>query len=318
VSRRLLFVFSIVGLCLSSVARAQFKTETPGGAQFGDASVQHWQVGVTIKAAGSPCKGVVASVPIPAEWPEQQVKVAKEDISPHVRSSEKTIEGVKQMVFTIANLPTGESAKALITYEVTRLAVLPPKDTAQFVIPESKDLDRFTRPWLGPSPMIDSQSARIVSAAKQLTAEKKTAWEKVETLYDYVRTKVRPDERGTTKGALVALQQEAGNHEDITGAFIALCRAINVPARTVWVHESCSAEFYLCDAEGAGRWFPCAVAGNRSFGGIADPRPILQKGDNFKHPDPKKSRQRVHYMPELLTGVGGAPEFKFVREPGGK
>ena len=74
-----------------------------------------------------------------------------------------------------------------------------------------------------------------------------------------------------------------------------------MPARTVWVPGHCYPEFYLEDAEGKGHWFPCQAAGVRSFGGIDEKRPILQKGDNFTVP---KRREKQRYVSEFLKGDG--------------
>jgi hypothetical protein len=56
------------------------------------------------------------------------------------------------------------------------------------------------------------------------------------------------------------------------------------------------------------------MEGNRSFGGINDTRPILQKGDNFRPPYNRHDRQR--YLAEYLTGSGGKPQAKFIRQVG--
>ncbi|MGH7140641.1 MAG: transglutaminase-like domain-containing protein, partial [Pirellulales bacterium] len=94
--------------------------------------------------------------------------------------------------------------------------------------------------------------------------------------------------------------------------FIALCRASEFPARTVWVPKYCYPEFYLEDADGHGYWFPCRVAGTREFGGINEHRPIWQKGDNFRVPE--RPREMTHYIPPELTVKGIEPGVNFVRE----
>ena len=66
----------------------------------------------------------------------------------------------------------------------------------------------------------------------------------------------------------------------MSSLFVAICRADGIPARLVRVPGHCYPEFYLLDRDGKGRWFPCQAAGTRAFGGMPDPRPILQKGDN--------------------------------------
>jgi len=84
----------------------------------------------------------------------------------------------------------------------------------------------------------------------------------------------------------------------MTGIFVALCRASNIPARCVWIPEHCYPEFYLEDPKGEGHWFPCQVAGDRQFGQMHDYRPILQKGDRFKIPE-DTAMQR--YIAETFT-----------------
>jgi len=103
---------------------------------------------------------------------------------------------------------------------------------------------------------------------------------------------------------------------ELTSLFIAICRAANIPARTVWVPGHCYPEFYLVDEKDEGHWFPCQAAGSEAFGGIPEHRPILQKGDNFRPPYNRRDHQR--YLAEHLTGTptpgGGRPQVKFVRE----
>lgn len=295
----------------SSELWAQFKQPDQQGARTGKTTTQRWRAGLIVKAEGGPCANLVGTIPVPVDWPEQQVKVVKEEVSPLARVTYETLEGgVKQMVVRIANLPPGQEAKALVTFEVTRSELLPPDDTDQYVLPEKRKLDKTIRPYLAPSPLIESTNSRIKGLAKQIGADKKKAWERVEAIYDWVRERVKYQD-GPIKGALAALQDGTGDCEELTSLFIAICRAADIPARTVWVPGHCYPEFYLLDKEGKGHWFPCQAAGSRAFGGIPETRPILQKGDNFRD-----GRERKRYVPEKVSGdaSAGKPKVKFVRE----
>jgi hypothetical protein len=122
------------------------------------------------------------------------------------------------------------------------------------------------------------------------------------------------------KGALAALRDGTGDCDELSSLFIALCRANDIPARTVRVPGHCYPEFYLLDAQGKGRWYPCQAAGTRAFGGMPDPRPILQKGDNVPGIDPStKKRVRYRFLPENLIGLpagpGGNLKLQLVCEP---
>lgn len=300
-----------LSLCLSNSAWAQFKK--PGdeqGAKLGKTTTQRWRSGMVVIAEGGSCSDMVGTIPVPVDWPEQQVIVVDEEVSPLARISYDAIEGVKQMIVTIPNLPAGREVKALVTFEVKRSEQVPPDDTDIYQLPEKRKLDKAIRPYLGPSPLIESNNPKIKALAKQIGTDKEKAWDRVEAIYDWVREKVKY-ENGPIKGALAALRDETGDCEELTSLFIAICRAADIPARTVWVPGHCYPEFYLVDKEGAGHWFPCQAAGSRAFGGIPETRPILQKGDNFRD-----GRERKRYMAEKLavSAAAGKPKVKFVRE----
>ncbi|MCX7428208.1 MAG: transglutaminase family protein [Planctomycetia bacterium] len=317
---------SVVALALASslffaaAAPAQFQQGDPGGTRLGEAQTQRWKTGMIVTAVGGACKGIVGYVPVPVDWPEQQVTVVEEDISPSAKISYQTIGGtMKLMVVKIPMLPSGQTANALVTLEVKRHAQEPPSEseTDQYVLPDVKKLPRDVREYLGPSPYIESRHPKIRDLAKEIGADKEKAWEQVEAVYDWVREKVEY-KNGPLKGALAALKDGTGDCEELTSLFIAILRAKEIPARTVWVPGHCYPEFYLEDKEGKGHWFPCQAAGSPAFGGIPENRPILQKGDNFRLPD--DPGKRVRYLPERVTGTAsqGQPRVKWVREAVGK
>ena len=298
---------------VTSPALAQFETAPAGkGPRLDKPFTQRYQVGARINSARGPCKGLIITIPVPDDWPEQQVRIDEEDISKQVRSVRYVTprDAVKQMVVTIPNLPASQVANALVTYEVTRHTTLPPEDTTIFQVP--KKLILAERRYLGQSPMIEARHGDIRDKAKELLADHydANAWTQVEVLYDWVRDNVT-EQRGRLKGAVHALRDGTGNEEDIVSLFIALCRASDIPARTVWVPDACYAEFMLADDEGENHWIPCRLTGEREFGGIKCEFPILQKGDNHSVPQRKEG---VRYVPEFVKGSGGRPGVAFIRK----
>ena len=281
------------------------------GIKLGQTQKQRWKVGVTVTAT-APCQGITANFPVPTDWPEQTVQIVEEEISPQVsRVRTKTLEGgVKQMHVAIPTLRAGESAVALVTFEVTKAAILGPSNTAEFVVPKAPP--RTIKRYLGTSPYIEVRHSQIRSRAKTFRSNEQGGWETVESIYDWVRDNVEY-RNGKLKGALAALRDGNGDCEELTSLFIALCRNNGIPARTVWIPGHCYPEFYLDDANGVGHWFPCQAAGSREFGAMEDFKPILQKGDNFKVPD-KKERQR--YVAEFLKAkkTTRPPKVRFTRE----
>jgi hypothetical protein len=300
----------------TSSAAAQFKEQAGDkGPKLGGETTQRMKVGVIIKASGGLFYHIVATAPVPSDWPEQRVSIVKEDVSASVKSlTYRNISGgggLKQMVVEIPQLPSGQEAHALITFEVSRNTLSAPSETSFYKIP--KKLDRLLSVNIGPSPYIESRHPKIVAAAKEAVVGKETDWEKVEAIYDWVRAHVAYS-TGELKGAARALLDKEGDTDELTSLFIAMCRVHKIPARTVFVLGHCYAEFYLEDDEGQGHWFPCQTAGVRSFAAIDDLRPILQKGDNFKNPENLKERQRFVTEYFAAAGRSGKPEVQFISE----
>jgi len=258
---------------------------------------------------------MVATAPVPGDWPEQVVRVVKEDLSPGARLDFKMVAGsVKQMIVTFPHIPAGEEAKAIVTIEIRRSTILPPDHTDQYKFADARKLLPGIKQYLAPSPFNECRHPKVIAQAKKIAPEEKKAWDKVEAVYDWTREHVKY-ENGPLRGALFALNEGRGDCEEITCLFIALCRALDIPARTVHVPDHCYPEFYLVekvDGKKKGHWFPCQSAGSKAFGGIPETRPILEKGDNF--PNPQNRREHCHYLPESVTGAGGKPIVKFIRQ----
>lgn len=303
-------------LILPSTAQGQDLDSGDGGPKLAkETTVERWKIGLVVSAQSGTCGDLHGTVALPVDWPEQDVKVVEEDISPYFsQTNYRTVDTVNQIVVDIARLPAGQEAAALLTYEITRRSQLPPEDTRSLVKVNPKKLPKDMRHYLGPSPSIESNHGKIKALAKKILqkAGDENDWHKVELLFDWVRDNIEARDKQSQPSAMQAMRDKASNHEGMCWLFIALCRSMEIPARTVWVPKYCYPEFYLQDADGHGYWFPCRVAGTREFGGINEHRPIWQKGDNFRLPD--RPREMVHYLAPDLTGKGGEPSVVFVRE----
>jgi hypothetical protein len=304
-------------LCTNS-ALAQFHNPAPAttgeaiGPEFDKEVTHRYQVGMRIRAVGGPCVGLSGTFAIPTNWDDQQVKQVAEDVSPHVaryvvRNGDCNIQ---QIVFTVPQLPAGETATILFTYEVTSRSTKPPTNTDSLVIP--KNPPREVKKYLLPSPQIEIANPKIRALAKEATEGKATAWEQVAAIYEAVREKVKI-ENEKLKGAANTLRDGQGAEEDVAAVFVACCRAHKVPARTLFVPDSCHAEFYLEDASGKGAWYPVVIDGEKAFGYRPDATIILQRGDNIRVPELKDPQR---FVAEHLTGkggTGGRPSVEFVR-----
>lgn len=297
-------------------AQGQTAKLPPRGVRLDKSETQKWQVGLTITAPqNGMCVGVYGTATVPSEWPEQQVKLVDRRVTPGVQIKFRTLPGgVKQMQMQAARLQPGQTAEALLTFEVTKHSLQGPEETSVFRQP--KKIDRVTRQFLLPSPLIESNHNLIANQARELVKDIDPAngWARVERIYDWVREHVEYQE-GPIKGALAAMNDKTGDCEELTSLFIAMCRAVKIPARTVWIPGHCYPEFYLEDAKGQGHWIPCQAAGDREFGSMTDSKPILQKGDNFRVPEKREPQRYVaEFVKVKAVRGGGQPTVVVTRK----
>ena len=301
-----------------AAASAQFdepKGNDGRGVRFGEERVFKWQAGVKIEANQGPVSGLYVTFTVPTDWPEQQVQVIDTDVTPNCGeiTTRQLNSGVMQMIINGATIRAGEEGHILVTMKVTTHVLLPPTDTSTWQIPKKAPKDVL--PYLSPSSFIDSRQSKVRDKAKELTKDVESDWAKVEAIHDWVRDNVKLEE-GELKGTVDAIKDGRASAEEIVSVFVALCRAAKVPARMVWVQGHFYAEFYLQEKDakkGGGAWFPAELIGARNFGGLANPKPILQKGDSIDVPEYKEPQR---FVPELVKGKkgGGRPSVTFVRD----
>lgn len=283
----------VLAICAS--AQAQFgPVETPA-AQLTDGDT--FETGFTLQVSGTTL-GVTATFPVPSNWEDQQAELVHQELHPNGANLRFVdLDGTRQARVDIPRLSAGDTAKVLLRFRVARQGVTPPSDPQQLTLPASKDLDRDQRKYLLPSPFVESRDAKITGVANSLAKPSATPWEQVKAYYDFVHENVAY-ENGPMKGAVAALDEGRGDCEEMTTLFVALCRAGNVPARTVWVPGHCYPEFLTKTDDGTDRWVAVEMTGNWPFGQSPEKRPILQKGDNFRIPG---SRRPQHYVKQELA-----------------
>jgi transglutaminase-like putative cysteine protease len=298
---------------LSVLALTVMAAEDEAAVRLGEATTSTWRIGVEVSAPQGHVTGVLATMPVPMDWPEQTVKVAGEDKSPQAKVTFRTLDGlVRQMVVSIPKVIRGETAHAIMTFEVTKRELLEPASTAGLLIPAKSS--RETSKFLLPSPYIETTDPKIKSLAAEIAGQRAGGWDRSAAIFDWVRANVKYEFAEQIKPAVQALQVGHGDCEELTSLVIALSRASKIPARAVWVPGHCYPEFYLEDAHGRGHWYPCQAAGDeRQFGSMREERPILQKGDNFKVPE-ERGPQR--YVKQFLSAKDAAapPVVKWVLE----
>ena len=126
---------------------------------------------MVISARQGPCGAIYATIPVPTDWPEQDVKIVEEDISDNVQNVRyRTLDdGVRQMLVNVARLDPGEKATVLVTFEVTRRALLPPPDTGVFPYSRKISLVMIANTWRVVM-LIESRDSRIRDLAHESPA----------------------------------------------------------------------------------------------------------------------------------------------------
>ncbi len=286
-------------------------------AYYANRSLQ-MRFGLSFEANDNYCSNLLATIPFPSDWPEQKVTIVANEVSPVATFEPRKLPGgTTQLVFRAAAVQPQDQFQAILTIQVEKSFIRAPSDPTKLAF--AKPIPKEAQMGLGPSPYIEPDYNVVKKIAKEIReSEPPNAWAHVERIYDWVRDNIEyrnGDIRSTTQ----ALKDKYGDCEEMTGIFIAICRASNIPARCVWIPEHCYPEFYLQDTSGNGYWFPCQVAGDRQFGEMKEYRPILQKGDRFKVPE-KSGLQR--YVSEYFTckqrKVGPTPpKVRLIRELGG-
>lgn len=274
-----------------------------------------WEMGLQLSVAGGEATGIVATCPLPVDWPEQSIKVLEEDVSDNVsRVTYKELDrAVRQMIITVPRLRAGETARVVIRLEVDKSWIEAPTDPSSLSRPTKLTSD--LRSYLQPSPYIESRDRKIRTLATELLDGEAPAWEQVEGLFDWIRENIeyRFDEK--IKSCVQALDDGVGDCEEMSSLFIATCRAAGIPARAVWIPGHTYPEFYLVDAQGQGHWFPCQIAGEgHDFGRMPEYKPILQKGDRFRITG---ARTPQRYVKPTLTAknASGTPKIEWILRP---
>lgn len=259
------------------------------------------KVTVRIQATESPVRNIVATCPIPMNWPEQEVRLLSEEMSPHARTSEQVLPGQAAILkFQVTEIPAKETAFVERMYEVTRYRTKFKLPGEEMSLPRRAPVE-MREQLRGTPPGVEMQNPKMIELAETLRTTSREAgpWETARAFWSWTRDNVK-FVNGDFRGAMHAIEQRCGDCEEMSALFVGLCRLSGIPARTVWVHEHDYPEFYLVDKQGKGHWIPAQVLGPPWFGEMAEYRPIFQKGDRFYDP---LQKQYVRYVPQTVRGA---------------
>lgn len=127
------------------------------------------------------------------------------------------------MVFQKSELQKGDSVKFTFTIRKGDLKLL-------------HESDEMINEWLSPSFYIDSDHPEIIAKAEEQTKGLTTKLEKAQKLQNYVATGIMYQiyRDASLDKASLTLNLHYGTCMNASRLYVALCRAVGVPARTVW------------------------------------------------------------------------------------
>ena len=105
------------------------------------------------------------------------------------------------------------------------------------IIPTRSDteINSETEMYLEPSKKIESDDPELIAKAKELTEGITTDYKKAQAIFEYVNVNMSYDTSTmyANKGSISALKSMRGVCEEFTTLFVAMCRALDIPARAV-------------------------------------------------------------------------------------
>lgn len=263
------------------------------------------EIGIEFEGVGTNSQ-FLASTPVPVEFPEQKLRDVKIETNGCQAAIRKLTEGAGQLVVACPQLRRGERASAAAKMKVTLFKQYHGLQRDQFPI-EQDPADDIRGGYLGDSPGIQTYDRSVRELATQLSTDKQHPWDRAIAFSRWVRRNIRPL-IGEYTSVSHALKNRRGDCEEMSAVFVALCRAVGIPARLVWVPNHNWAEFYLTDVEGDGYWIPVHTASYFWFGWTGAHELVLQKGDRIKVPE-KSGKERL--LEDWMRYTGRQPKTKY-------
>jgi hypothetical protein len=274
-----------------------------------DGRVFELEVGIRWRSDGE-VRNLRSSTVAPVEFPEQKVLDFRIGASPGCSARVVPLTGTVGQLQVIADrMERGQKIEAKAVYRLLVSRFCPHFKPDQF--PRKQSYDRkIQKQGLGNSPGIQWDLDGIRSVVVSLISDHDSPWSKAHKFYEWVWQSIE-GRRGSYTSVQEALSQRVGDCEERAAVFIALCRAVNIPARLVWVPGHCWAEFCLNDWNGSIHWIPAHTAAYRWFGWTGAHEIVFQKGDRIFMPGKDST---VRLISDWYSFDGRRPSIEFFGE----
>jgi hypothetical protein len=265
-------------------------------------------VGIELVGRGD-ADQVAATTSVPVDCPEQKIESQEIQTEGCLAEVRQVGPYARQLVLRAPHIAPGQRITAVAHYKLTICKEFQGYQRDQF--PETQTIPGdVRRQYLGDSPGIQTNAAVVHRLANELGAGLKHPWDLAQKFAAWIPRNIHP-QLGKYTSVLAALENRLGDCEEMSAVFIALCRAMGIPARVVWVPNHNWAEIYLSDRAGVGHWLPVHTACYFWFGWTGAHELVLQKGDRLRVPE---SGRFFRLLEDWAQWMGRRPEVRYRAE----
>lgn len=266
-------------------------------------------IGIQLQGAG-PASDITSTTTVPLDYPEQTIESVKVITQGCVAAIRKLASGAGQLLLSAPGIAQGQVVSAVAHYRLTLYKQFHNYHADQFPV-RQKIPPEVRKNYLQDSPGIQTRSKQVRQLAAELTAgTPKHPWEVAKSFAEWTPQHIRP-QIGSYTSVTAALDNRRGDCEEMAGVFVALCRAVGIPARLVWIPNHTWAEFFLVDHDGKEHWIPAHTACYSWFGWNGAHELVLQKGDRIQFPERRKT---VRLLPDWTRWSGAEPQARYTAE----
>lgn len=267
------------------------------------------KIGVELEGIAE-ASDIIGQTTAPLNYPEQKIIDVQIETNGCEAQLRQLTSGAGQLLFSAPEIVKGQKISAIAHYTIQLFKQYFAYERDQF--PEKQKVPNEVRNgFTQDSPGIQTSSRQVRDLADELTSGgSKHPWDMARKFADWVPRNIRP-QLGSYTSVTRALDSRLGDCEEMAGVFVALCRAVSIPARLVWVPNHAWAEFFLVDHDGEGHWIPAHTACYSWFGWNGAHELILQKGDRVRIPDRYKT---VRLTDDWMQWMGRQPRKHFIGE----
>jgi len=284
-------------------------TEPPEETGYLEPREYELNVGIRMEGTGS-ARGLMSTTPVPVNFPEQTIQklnVQSQGCSAAVRT---LVPEAAQLVLAAPSLVRGQTILAFAHMQLKLFKQYLDFEKDQFPTEQPKPPISFRKQFSHNSPGIQTRAPQVRKLAMEVVGYRTHGWDKAHSIYEWVWENIT-SRIGSFTSVTRALRDRVGDCEERAACFVALCRAVGVPARLVWVPNHNWAEFFLVNSDQKGHWIPVHTAAYTWFGWTGAHELVIQKGDRIKVPE-KSKPQRL--LADWSQWQGAKPRVQYLAE----